>query len=163
MHIRSTIVAAAAVSLLGACGSRDAANGTVVAQANGTTVTKQADGTTTITSPQGSAQIHTGAPSGALPGGLPAYPSAQAAGGMEISGTTQGQQGRVVTFTTADQPRQVLDFYANAAQQAGMQTLARTEMGGSSSLALMKGNEAVTVTATGGEGGTQVQIAGGSR
>ena len=49
------------------------------------------------------------------------------------------------------------------AGQAGLQTLGRTEAGGSSALALMKGTEAIGVTATAMGGTTQVQIASGSR
>jgi hypothetical protein len=172
MNIKTSLLVATAAALIvaGCGGSSDpvkgnaaTGNGTVVAQGGGATITKDAGGTTTVTTNQGTAQIHAGAPTGALPGGLPAYPNAQAAGGMEFSGTAGGQQGRVVTFTTADQPGQVLDFYANAANQAGFQTLGRTEVGPSHALALMKGNEAVTVTTTGAGGQTQVQIAGGTR
>lgn len=165
MTIKATIFAAgAAAMLLAGCGGRETSDDeTVIAQGGGATVTQSGDGNVTVTSTQGNAQIRTGAPSGDLPGGLPAYPNAQAGGGMDVSGSAGGQQGRVVTFTTTDQPAQVLDFYANAAGAAGLQTLTRSSMGPSNSLALIRGNEAITVTATGMGGTTQVQIASGTR
>lgn len=171
MTIRSSLLAATAAAMLVAgCGgakneSANAApaNGAVVAQGGGATVTKDANGSTTVTTNDGSATVKTGAPSGDLPGGLPAYPNAQAGGGMDVSGTQSGMSGRVVSFTTTDQPKQVLDFYANAAGQAGMQTTARTDMGGTAALTLTKGNESIAVTATAMGGTTQVQVASGTR
>lgn len=173
MNIRMNLLAASAAAILVAgCGGakapaaadNGASGGTnkVVAQGGGATVTQDANGSTTVTTNQGSAQVTSGTPSGNMPGGLPPYPNAQA-GGADISGSAEGAQGRVVSFTTTDQPAQVLDFYANAAGQAGLQTMARTQAGPNGALALMKGSEAVTVSTTQMGGTTQVQIASGSR
>ena len=158
----------AAALLVAGCGRSDTSSAnkgtaTVIAQGGNATVTKDANGSITATTPEGTAQIRSGAPSGNLPGGLPAYPNAQAAGGMEVTGAANGQQGHVVTFTTSDQPGQVLDFYANAASQAGMQTLARTNMGPNGTLALMKGSEAISVTTVQMGAQTQVTVASGTR
>lgn len=175
MKIQMRVAAITATILLAGCGgaANDTAatngtvvapaNGTVVAQGGGATVTKGADGSTTVTTNQGSAQVTMGAPAGDMPGGLPAYPNAQAGGGINVSGQGAGGSGRVVSFTTADQPAQVIDFYANAATQAGLSTRSRTAMGPNASLALTKGSEGIVVTATALGGTTQVQIAAGSR
>ncbi len=173
-QLRMTAIAATAILLAGCGGAASntttnagapaaPANGTVVAEGGGATVTKGADGSTTVTSNMGSAQITTGAPTGDMPGGLPAYPNAQAGGGINVTGQGAGGSGRVVSFTTSDQPSQVIDFYANAANQAGLTTRSRTAMGPNASLALTKGDEGIVVTATGIGGSTQVQIAAGSR
>lgn len=173
VQMRVAAIAAGALLLAGCGGGADnaaankgvvaPANGTVVAQGGGATVTKGADGSTTVTTNQGSAQITTGAPAGDLPGGLPPYPNAQAGGGINVSGQGAGGSGRVVSFTTSDQPAQVIEFYANAAGQAGLTTRSRTAMGPNASLALTRGEEGIVVTATALGGTTQVQIAAGSR
>ena len=173
VQLRLTAVAATAILLAGCgggasntaanAGTAAPANGTVVAQGGGATVTKDGAGTTTVTTNQGSAQITMGAPSGDLPGGLPAYPNAQAGGGINVQGQGAGGSGRVVSFTTTDTPQQVIDFYANAAGQAGLTTTSRSAMGPNATLALTKGNEGIAVTATQLGGSTQVQIAAGSR
>lgn len=148
-------VAAGAITLAG-CGRSETAPA-----ANGTTTIQQNANTMTVTTPQGTAQISTNGAGAPLPGGLPPYPNAVP--GADIAGAAAGSQGRVVTFTTSDQPGQVLDFYTSAGQQAGMQMLSRTGNGPTAMLAFMHGNEAVSITATSGPGGTQVQIATGTR
>ena len=161
--MRTLMMVAASAALLAGCsgGNKSASNGSVQV-GNATVKTEGAN--TIVTTPQGTAQVTAGSSAGAtLPGGLPAYPGAQTAGGVAVTDTANGMQGQVVTFSTSDDAGKVLDFYANAAQQAGMQTLARASAGGTNTLALQKGNETVTVSATSVGGTTQVQVAGGTR
>lgn len=171
----SMAVAASVTILLAGCGGgagNSSANagapaaapgGTVVAQAENATITQDGSGNMTITSDKGTAQITTGAVTGDMPGGLPAYPNAQTQGGINFSGQGEGGSGRVVSFSTTDQPAQVIEFYARAAAAGGMQTVGRTTMGAAEALTLSRGDEGIVVTATALGGSTQVQIAAGSR
>jgi hypothetical protein len=158
-----TLAGASALALLAGCGGGNgkAEEGTVVARTGDATVRQGDNGATTVTTNEGTTQIRTGQPVANLPGGLPAYPTAQTAGGVDVTGAAAGGQGRVVMFTTSDQPAQVIDYYASAAGRLGLQTEARMTMGPTATLALRHGGQQVTVTAVGAEGGTQVQIASG--
>jgi hypothetical protein len=153
MKITSLAAAAAALALLAGCGGGGKSD-TVVARDGDTIVTRGADGTTTVTTPDGTATINSGTPE-ALPGGLPAYPRAQAGGSMNIN----GGEGRLVSFTTTDQTGQVIDFYAAAARRSGMEEVSRTSDRQASTLTVSRGQEQFTVVVTDLGGNRQVQVA----
>jgi hypothetical protein len=152
------MISAAAASLLAGCGggksqnsaasSNTSSGGAAAAQGGGAAGAQQANAS--------------GAVAGSLPGGLPAYPGAQPGQATDVSSAAGGTAGRVVTFTTADAPAQVIEFYANAASQGGLQTIARTNVGPNSTIAFLKGTEAIQVIASPLGGRTQIQIAGAS-
>jgi hypothetical protein len=158
MKIKMTIAAAAALTLLAGCGGGDG-EGTVVARDGDTTVAQGPNGTTTVTTPEGTATINTGTAE-ALPGGLPAYPGAQAGGSMNVNGA-DGQQNRMVSFTTTDRAAQVIEFYAAAARRAGLEEASRTSDPQSATLSLTRGEQQITVVVMDLGGNRQVQVASG--
>ncbi len=162
MKLSTTIIAAAlAISLAGCGGGGDGSEGTIVARDGDTTVTQGPNGSATVTTPEGTADIRSGGNVTELPGGLPPYPGAQAASSVNFNGNGGGQQGRVVIFTTAAQPAQVIDFYVAAARQAGLEEASRTTDRQSSTLALTRGEEQVTIVVMDLGESRQVQISSG--
>jgi len=112
-----------------------------------------------ITSPDGRAEVRTSGAPGALPGGLPAYPGANATGGVDVSTASSEGSGHIVGFTTADSPAQVIGFYSQAATAAGYRVAQQMMMGPTQMLTATRAEgEGVTISATEAGGATQVQV-----
>jgi hypothetical protein len=82
-----------------------------------------------------------------LPAGLPAYPSAEEARSSDITGTDNGQPGRRVSFTTTDEPKQVIEYYAAAAQRLGIEVANRTADASSATMTLTRDRDMITIAA----------------
>ena len=95
-----------------------------------------------------------------LPAGVPAYPGAASARSESVSAEyANGVSGRMVRFRTSDRPRQVVDFYADAATRAGYHIDERTNTEALSMIGYSKpGAPQIAITATAGDGATEVSI-----
>jgi len=146
--MRKVLMTSAILLALGACGrSREE-------------VRQDGPANVTVDTATGHAEVRAGgAAMASLPEGIPAYPGASTTASVDVTGRSAEGQGHVVTFTTSDAPAQVINFYAQAVGHAGYTIANQATLGPTAMLTAQKGpHDAVTITATGAGGATQVNI-----
>ncbi|MEM8695651.1 MAG: hypothetical protein AAGE05_06475 [Pseudomonadota bacterium] len=128
-------------------------------------VERGGDGTTTYRSADGEAVVTTGELGADMPGGLPAYPGADASNGLNINATGRdGGSGQVSSFNTSDSPADVIAFYRRALERDGYRIAATMDMGESQMIAAERedGEGGIQITATeAGDQGTTVSVIAG--
>jgi len=158
------MIATAALSLA-ACGKSDTKTYTDE-KGNRVTVTNNGggnDGHMTITGSNGEkVEIGTGA-SAKMPSDLPLYPGASIT--ASFSGQGKDGAGGMVAFHTKAAPADVIAFYKQRAEAAGMAQTAMMDMGGTQTYvaASEKQNRSVSVSATKASDGSDAQVTWGTK